>query len=122
MNVTPLSPAAFHYATSYVLFHWDASTWVWYVICALPICYMYYKKRGTPALRLSAAGKKGIGKCAGGPVSTAIGIFFCIGLIAGNTAIMGISIPIMADACMILVIIPLLLSLIKCFVRKTPWP
>ena len=97
MNAAPLSLDAFRYATSYVLFHWGAFTWVWYVICALPICYMYYK-RGNPALRLSAACKEGLGKCADGPVGTVIDIFFCIGLIASNTAVMGISIPIVANA------------------------
>ncbi len=97
MNAEPMSLDAFRMATPYVLFHWGAFTWVWYVICALPICYMYYK-RGTPVLRLSAACKEGIGKCADGPVGTVIDIFFCIGLIASNTAVMGISIPIVADA------------------------
>ncbi len=97
MGAEPHSVEAYKWATSYVLFHWGPLTWVWYVICALPICYMYYK-RNQPVLRISAACEEGIGKCVNGPLGTVIDIFFCIGLIASNTAVMGISIPIVANA------------------------
>jgi BCCT family betaine/carnitine transporter len=96
-GVAPLSLEAFKWSTTYVLFHWGPFTWVWYAVCALPMCYMYYK-RGLPVLRISAACEEGIGKNAGRSVGTLIDIFFCIGLIASNTAVMGISIPIVANA------------------------
>ena len=93
----PLSLEAYRWSTAYVLFHWGPFTWVWYVVCALPICYMYYKK-GSKVLSLSAACEAGLGKWAGGYVGKIIDISFCIGLIASNTAVMGISIPIVANA------------------------
>jgi BCCT family betaine/carnitine transporter len=96
-NIAPLTVDAFKWATTYVLFHWGPFTWVWYVICALPICYMYYK-RGVPLLRMSAACEEGIGERRCKRVAPLIDIFFCIGLISSNTAVMGISIPIVANA------------------------
>ncbi|MDR0338948.1 MAG: BCCT family transporter [Desulfovibrio sp.] len=96
-HLEPLSLDAFKWSTTYVLFHWGPFTWVWYVICSLPICYMYYK-RGTPLLRLSAACEDGLGKRLCDKVGPIIDIAFCIGLIASNTAVMGISIPIVANA------------------------
>ena len=96
-GAAPFSVDAYKLSTTYVLFHWGPLTWVWYVICSLPICYMYYK-RNKPVLRISAACEEGLGKSVNGPLGTAIDIFFCIGLIASNTAVMGISIPITANA------------------------
>lgn len=96
-NAAPQSLEAYRLATSYVLFHWGPFTWVWYVVCSLPICYMYYK-RGKPILRMSAACDEGLGGRCRGWLGNGIDIFFCIGLIASNTAVMGISIPIVANA------------------------
>jgi BCCT family betaine/carnitine transporter len=96
-NVAPLSWESFKWATTYVLFHWGPFTWVWYALCALPICYIYYK-RGIHLLRLSAVCREGLGSCIGPRVGQLIDIAFCIGLIASNTAVMGISIPIVANA------------------------
>ena len=98
MGATPFSPEAYKWSTAYVLFHWGPLTWVWYAICALPICFMYYKRQ-RPVLRISSACEPLLGeKHSSGLVGRVIDIFFVIGLIASNAAVMGISVPIVAQA------------------------
>lgn len=95
MHAEPFSKEAFEWATTYVLFHWGTLTWSWYVICAIPICYMYYKRK-KPVLRISTACEEALGKRVNGPLGSAIDSFFCIGLVASNAAVMAISVPIIA--------------------------
>lgn len=95
MEAEPFSPEAFKWAGTYVLFHWGPLTWSWYVVCALPICYMYYRRK-SPVLRVSSACREVLGKRVDGWMGKTIDAFFCIGLVASNTAVMGVSIPIIA--------------------------
>ncbi|MDL2267387.1 BCCT family transporter [Desulfovibrio sp. OttesenSCG-928-G15] len=94
----PLSRQAFDWSLSYVLLHWGPVTWPWYVIVALPICYMYHRLR-KPVLRISGVAEPVIGKKAtAGWAGRALEIFFIIGLLFSNTAVMGVSLPIVAEA------------------------
>ena len=93
-----LSREAYDWSLAYVLLHWGPVTWPWYAITALPICYMFYRLK-KPVLRISAVGEPVIGKKAtDGWVGKAIEVFFIIGLMFSNTAVMGVSLPIVAHA------------------------
>lgn len=94
----PLSRDAFEWSLTYVLLHWGPVTWPWYVICALPICYMYYRLK-KPVLRISAVAEPVLGKKAtDGWAGRTLEILFIIGLLFSNTAVMGVSVPIVAQA------------------------
>lgn len=94
----PLSRQAFEWSLTYVLLHWGPVTWPWYVICALPICYMYYRLK-KPVLRISTVAEPVFGKKASeGWAGRTIEILFIIGLLFSNTAVMGVSVPIVAQA------------------------
>ncbi|NJB66498.1 BCCT family betaine/carnitine transporter [Desulfobaculum xiamenense] len=97
MHAEPFSADAYGWATTYVLFHWGPLTWSWYVICALPVCYMHHK-RHSPVLRISAACRDALGPRVDGLPGRIIDIFFCIGLVGSNCAVMGISVPIIAHS------------------------
>ncbi len=90
----PMSTAAYEWSLAYVLFHWGPLTWPWYVVTSLPICYMFYKLK-RPVLRISAAAEPLLGtERVKGPLGLGIEIFFVVGLVFANAAVMGISIPI----------------------------
>lgn len=92
------SRESYEWALTYVLLHWGPVTWPWYVICALPICYMFYRLK-KPVLRISAVAEPVIGKKAtDGWAGRTLEILFIIGLLFSNTAVMGVSIPIVAAA------------------------
>lgn len=94
----PLSREAFEWSLTYVLLHWGPVTWPWYVICALPVCYMYYRLK-KPVLRISAVAEPVLGKKAtDGWAGHILEILFIIGLLFSNTAVMGVSVPIVAAA------------------------
>ena len=94
----PLSIEAYEWSLAYVLLHWGPVTWPWYAVTALPICYMLYRLK-KPVLRISAVAEPVLGaKTVNGWIGRAIEIFFIVGLIFSNTAVMGISIPIVAQA------------------------
>nr|WP_321513796.1 BCCT family transporter [uncultured Pseudodesulfovibrio sp.] len=93
----PLSRQSFEWAMSYVLLHWGPVTWPWYVVTALPICYMFYKRK-KPVLRISSAAEPVLGDKVNGPIGKGIEIFFIIGLMFSNAAVMGVSIPIVNHA------------------------
>lgn len=94
----PLSRQAYEWSLSYVLLHWGPVTWPWYVITALPICYMFHRLR-RPVLRISSVAEPVIGKKAtNGWAGKALEVFFIIGLLFSNTAVMGVSLPIVAEA------------------------
>lgn len=94
----PLSREAFDWSLAYVLLHWGPVTWPWYVVTALPICYMFYRLK-RPVLRISAVSDPVIGeKAARGWGGRALEIFFIVGLLFSNTAVMGVSVPIVAQA------------------------
>lgn len=94
----PLSREAYDWSLSYVLLHWGPVTWPWYVITALPICYMYHRLK-RPVLRISAVAEPVLGKkVAGGWFGKALEVFFIVGLLFSNTAVMGVSLPIVAEA------------------------
>ena len=94
----PLSRQAFEWSLTYVLLHWGPVTWPWYVICALPICYMYYRLK-KPVLRISTVAEPVLGKkAADGWAGRILEILFIIGLLLSNTAVMGVSVPIVAQA------------------------
>ncbi len=94
----PLSREAFDWSLSYVLLHWGPVTWPWYGVIALPICYMFYRLK-KPVLRISAVAEPVIGeKAANGWFGRTLEIMFIVGLIFSNTAVMGVSLPIVAQA------------------------
>ncbi|WP_320006561.1 BCCT family transporter [Maridesulfovibrio sp.] len=93
----PLSRESFEWAMSYVLLHWGPVTWPWYMVTALPICYMFYKRK-KPVLRISAAAEPILGDKVNGGIGKGIEIFFIIGLMFSNAAVMGVSVPIVNHA------------------------
>lgn len=94
----PLSRDAYDWSLAYVLLHWGPVTWPWYAVTALPICFMYYRLK-KPVLRISAVAEPVIGKKAtDGWAGRILEIFFIVGLIFSNTAVMGVSLPIVAEA------------------------
>ncbi|WP_319468594.1 BCCT family transporter [uncultured Pseudodesulfovibrio sp.] len=93
----PLSRQSFEWAMSYVLLHWGPVTWPWYVVTALPICYMYYKRK-KPVLRISTTAEPVLGEKVNGGIGKGIEIFFIIGLMFSNAAVMGVSVPIVNHA------------------------
>ncbi|GAU07788.1 BCCT transporter [Desulfoplanes formicivorans] len=93
----PLSRQSFEWAMSYVLLHWGPVTWPWYMVTALPICYMYYKRK-KPVLRISAATEPILGDQVNGGMGKGIEIFFIVGLMFSNAAVMGVSVPIVNHA------------------------
>lgn len=93
-----MSTGAYEWSLAYVFFHWGPLCWPWYVITALPICYMFYKLK-KPVLRISAAAEPLLGKKnVNGPVGAIIETFFVVGLVFTNAVIMAISIPIVNHA------------------------
>ncbi len=93
-----LSREAYDWSLAYVLLHWGPVTWPWYAMTALPICYMFYRMK-TPVLRISSVAEPVLGaKAANGWIGRGIEIFFIVGLIFSNTAVMGVSLPIVAHA------------------------
>ncbi|NDV18339.1 BCCT family transporter [Pseudodesulfovibrio sp. JC047] len=93
----PLSRQSFEWAMSYVLLHWGPVTWPWYVVTALPICYIFYKRK-KPVLRISTAAEPVLGDRVNGKIGKGIEIFFIIGLMFSNAAVMGVSVPIVNHA------------------------
>ncbi|MFO7596543.1 MAG: BCCT family transporter [Desulfocurvibacter africanus] len=93
----PMSTEAYEWSLTYVLFHWGPVTWPWYVITALPICHMYYTRR-KPVLRISSAAEPLLGDKVNGAVGLFLEVFFIIGLLFSNAAVMGISLPIVNHA------------------------
>ncbi|WP_320171882.1 BCCT family transporter [Maridesulfovibrio sp.] len=93
----PLSREAFEWSMSYVLLHWGPVTWPWYVVTALPICYMFYKRK-KPVLRISSAAEPVLGNKVNGGIGKGIEVFFIIGLMFSNAAVMGVSVPIVNHA------------------------
>ncbi len=93
----PLSRQSYEWAMSYVLLHWGPVTWPWYMVTALPICYMFYKRK-KPVLRISTAAEPVLGERANGGIGKVIEIFFIIGLMFSNAAVMGVSVPIVNHA------------------------
>ena len=94
----PGSIQALEWSLAYVLFHWGPITWPWYVIPALPICYMYYN-RGKHVIRISAAAEPVLGeKRVNSSVGFAMEVFVIVGLLFSNAAVMGISLPIVNHA------------------------
>ena len=93
-----MSTEAYEWSLAYVLFHWGPLTWPWYVITALPVCYMFYKLK-KPVLRITAAAEPFIGeKNAKGPLGLTIETLFVVGLVFSNAAVMGVCIPIVNHA------------------------
>lgn len=93
----PLSRQSYEWAMSYVLLHWGPVTWPWYVVTALPICYMFYNRK-KPVLRISSAAEPVLGEKVNGPIGKGIEIFFIIGLMFSNATVMGVSVPIVNHA------------------------
>ncbi|GFH63454.1 MAG: BCCT transporter [Candidatus Desulfovibrio kirbyi] len=93
-----LSREAYDWSLAYVLLHWGPVTWPWYAVTALPICFMFYRLK-KPVLRISAVAGPVIGeKAVNGWAGSALEVFFIIGLVFSNTAVMGVSLPIVAQA------------------------
>lgn len=93
-----LSREAFEWSLSYVMLHWGPVTWPWYVIVALPICYLFHKQK-KPVLRISSAAEPFLGKKrVEGGVGRFIEVFFIVGLMFSNAAVMGASLPIVNQA------------------------
>ncbi len=97
MFAEPLSRESYEWAMSYVLLHWGPVTWPWYMVTALPICYMFYNRK-KPVLRISTAAEPFLGERVNGGMGKAIEIFFIIGLMFSNAAVMGVSVPIVNHA------------------------
>lgn len=94
----PMSTAAYEWSLAYVLFHWGPLTWPWYVVTSLPICYMFYKLK-RPVLRISSAAEPFLGReRVRGPLGLGLEVFFVVGLVFANAAVMGVSIPIVNHA------------------------
>ena len=94
----PLSQGAYNWSLAYVLLHWGPVTWPWYAVTALPICYMLYRQK-KPVLRISAVAEPVIGaKATNGWAGKTLEVLFIVGLLFSNTAVMGVSIPIVAQA------------------------
>ena len=97
MFAEPLSRQSYEWAMSYVLLHWGPVTWPWYLVTALPICYMFYKRK-KPVLRISSAAEPLLGAQTEGFIGKALEVFFIIGLMFSNAAVMGVSVPIVNHA------------------------
>ncbi len=97
MFAESLSRESYEWAMSYVLLHWGPVTWPWYMVTALPICYMFYKRK-KPVLRISTAAEPILGHRANGGLGKAIEVFFIVGLMFSNAAVMGVSVPIVNHA------------------------
>ncbi|NJB66488.1 BCCT family betaine/carnitine transporter [Desulfobaculum xiamenense] len=94
----PMSREAFEWSLAYVMLHWGPVTWPWYVIVALPICYMFHTQK-KPVLRISSAAEPFLGKSrVDGWLGKFIEVFFIIGLMFSNAAVMGVSLPIVNHA------------------------
>lgn len=97
MFAEPLSRASYEWAMSYVLLHWGPVTWPWYMVTALPICYMFYKRK-KPVRRISSAAEPLLGDRINGGIGRGIEVFFIMGLMFSNAAVMGVSVPIVNHA------------------------
>ena len=97
MFAEPLSRESYEWAMSYVLLHWGPVTWPWYVVTALPICYMFYKRK-KPVLRISSAAEPLLGDKVNGGIGKGLEVFFIIGLMFSNATVMGVSVPIVNHA------------------------
>jgi len=97
MFAEPLSRESYEWAMSYVLLHWGPVTWPWYMVTALPICYMFYNRK-KPVLRISSAAEPLLGDKVNGGIGKGLEIFFIIGLMFSNAAVMGVSVPIVNHA------------------------
>lgn len=97
MHAAPLSRESYEWAMSYVLLHWGPVTWPWYVVTALPICHMFYNRK-KPVLRISSAAEPLLGNRVDGWGGKGLEIFFIIGLMFSNAAVMGVSVPIVNHA------------------------
>ncbi|MEZ0575167.1 BCCT family transporter [Halodesulfovibrio aestuarii] len=97
MFAEPLSREAFEWSMAYVLLHWGPVTWPWYMVSALPICYLYYKRK-KPVLRISSTAEPILGEKANSGIGRGIEIIFIIGLMFSNATVMGVSVPIVNHA------------------------
>ena len=106
-GVTPRSPEAADWASTYGIFHWGITAWCFYCLPTLAIAYPYYTKR-VPYLRFSTgchyflSGEKetsnGTSEETAGETTTGrvIDLFFMIALLGGAGSSLGFSTPMIA--------------------------
>lgn len=130
-GIAPLSREAYEMALSFTLFR-EFYTWPWYLLTALPICYLYHKLK-KPVLRISSASSEIIGeKNAQGLVGQCFEVLCAIGLILCNAGVLAVSVPLVSQALaaafgfnysmsvnvMVLVVTTVIFSLSTCFGLK----
>lgn len=93
----PLSRDAFKWALSFTLFR-EFYTWPWYLITALPICYLYHNRK-KPFLRISRAAEDVIGEGnAKGWMGQAFEVLCATGLIVTNAGVLAVAVPMISRA------------------------
>ena len=96
-GIEPLSREAFEMALSFTMFR-EFYTWPWYLLTALPICYMIHNRK-SPSLRISHAAIDMIGeKNANGLMGKSFEVVCAWGLIACNAGVLAVSVPLVSRA------------------------
>lgn len=93
----PLSTEAFTWAGCYTFFHWGPLPWSFYIICSLPLGYVFFVRKKN-LLRVSASCDDLFGDRVRRPVGVTLDILFAIGLLASNISIAGFTVPMVAEA------------------------
>ncbi len=96
-GLEPLSRDAYEMALSFTIFR-EIYTWPWYLLTALPVCYMVHNRK-TPFLRISQAATDIIGeKNASGWMGKSFEIVCALGLITCNAGVLAVSVPLVSRA------------------------
>lgn len=96
-GIAPLSREAYEMALSFTLFR-EFYTWPWYLLTALPVCYLYHKLK-KPILRISSASADIIGEeRTKGWIGQCFEVLCAIGLILCNAGVLAVSVPLVSQA------------------------
>jgi BCCT family betaine/carnitine transporter len=81
-GVTPNSPEAMRWASTYGMFHWGPSAWAFYIAAAVPIGYFYYAKK-KKNMKMSEYCRPFLGNMSDGLAGHALNFFYIFGLLGG---------------------------------------
>lgn len=95
-GITPESPEAISWSSTYGMFHWGPIAWAIYTLPALPIAYFYYVRR-KPVLKISEACRPVLGEKVDGFLGTIIDILFMFGLMGGAGTSLALGTPMIAE-------------------------
>ncbi len=94
-GVTPHSPEAAEWASTYGLFHWGFTAWAIYCLPAIAIAYPYYTKK-LDVLRFSVSCHWFLKGKEHGPVARSIDFLFMVAMLGGAASSLGFSTPMIA--------------------------